>query len=139
MKSKDKLATLCAHKAVAPSWHDLSRQKSYATKRQPFSIYYEKFRIDRFPQSLLTWLQSPKGAHKTFGDQNLSADPPDRGRSGFPLGRETLRSSMRCRGSPGAQLRRPLRRGPKPETRCHRCCRPKCKAAGRGRGTRLDP
>src|SRR5713101_5411192 len=48
MKSKDKLATLCAHKAVAPSWHDLSRQKSYATKQQPFSIYCEKFRLGEF-------------------------------------------------------------------------------------------
>src|SRR5713226_4760840 len=46
MKSKDKLATLCAHKAVAPSWRNLSRQKSYAMKQQPFSIYCEKFRLD---------------------------------------------------------------------------------------------
>jgi hypothetical protein len=43
MKSQDKLVTLCSHKAVAPSWRVLSRQKSYATKQQPFSIYYEKF------------------------------------------------------------------------------------------------
>jgi hypothetical protein len=38
MKSKRKLVTLCAHKAVAPSWQSLSRQKSYAMKQQPFSI-----------------------------------------------------------------------------------------------------
>jgi hypothetical protein len=28
--------------AEDPSWHALSRQKSYATKQQPFSIYCEK-------------------------------------------------------------------------------------------------
>jgi hypothetical protein len=38
MKSKDKLVTLCGHKAVAPPWLNLSRQKSYAMKQQPFSI-----------------------------------------------------------------------------------------------------
>jgi hypothetical protein len=38
MKSEDKLVTLCGHKAVAPSWQSLSRQKSYAMKQQPFSI-----------------------------------------------------------------------------------------------------
>jgi hypothetical protein len=38
MKSEDKLVTLCGHKAVAPSWQNLSRQKSYAMKQQPFSI-----------------------------------------------------------------------------------------------------
>src|ERR1700674_3327269 len=43
MKSQDKLVTLCSHKAVAPSWQNLSRQKSYAMKQQPFSIYCEKF------------------------------------------------------------------------------------------------
>src|SRR6266699_7025334 len=46
MKSEDKLVTLCAHKAVAPSWQDLSRQKSYAMKPQPFSIYCEKFTLE---------------------------------------------------------------------------------------------
>src|SRR3979490_991515 len=45
MKSEDKLVTLCGHKAVAPSWQDLSRQKSYAMKPQPFSIYCEKFTL----------------------------------------------------------------------------------------------
>src|SRR6267378_8529206 len=43
MKSEDKLITLCGHKAVAPSWQNLSRQKSYAMKQQPFAIYCEKF------------------------------------------------------------------------------------------------
>jgi DHA2 family multidrug resistance protein len=46
MKSKDKLATLCGHKAVAPSWQNLSSQKSYAMKPQPFSIYCEKLPLD---------------------------------------------------------------------------------------------
>jgi hypothetical protein len=46
MKSEDKLRTLCGHKAVAPSWQSLSRQKSYAMKQQPFSIQYEKFGLE---------------------------------------------------------------------------------------------
>jgi hypothetical protein len=46
MKSEDKLVTLCGHKAVAPSWQNLSRQKSYAMKPQPFSIYCEKFPLE---------------------------------------------------------------------------------------------
>ena len=44
-------------KAVAPSWHDLSRQKSYATKQQPFSIYCEKFGLVMQDSSPFRWLE----------------------------------------------------------------------------------
>ena len=45
MKSEDKLATLCGHKAVLLLGRISSEQKSYAMKRQPFSIYYKKFML----------------------------------------------------------------------------------------------
>ena len=53
MKSEDKRATLCGHKAVA-------LLGSHAMKQQPFSIYYEKLEIQaNSPEQLRCFLTNP--------------------------------------------------------------------------------
>src|SRR6266581_4059996 len=111
MKSKDKLVTLCTHKAVAPSWHDLSRQKSYATKRQPFSIYCEKFPLGR--RQTPCQMQGRKESRPTHCRRNFTERPKRSDEFGFHFGcfRFPMACSF-CGSSSSEELRQSFEIGP---------------------------